>query len=81
VKHTQSYKDLGELIDRNSKNQENIQNKFKNGKISTISIITCGQQDMMKKIEVTMALKLHEKVTTPMVTHNSEAWILTNTDE
>ena len=81
VKHSQSYKYLGEIIDRNGKNQENLQEKLKKAKQSTITIITCGHQDVMKKVEVSTTLNLHEKVTIPMIFHNCESWILTKTDE
>jgi hypothetical protein len=81
IKHSQSYKYLGEIIDRNGKNQENLKEKFKKAKHSTISIITCGQQDVMKKVEVSTTLNLHEKVTVKMILHNSETWVLTKTDE
>ena len=42
VKHSQSYKYPGEIIDRNGKNQENLQEKLTKAKQSTISIVTCG---------------------------------------
>lgn len=81
VKHRTSYKYLGEIVSRNGKNQENIEERSKKVKTSTKCITTISKQEIMRKIEVNTTLKLHETITIPILLHNAETWKLTKTEE
>ena len=80
IHHQNTYKYLGDEIERDGKNGKNIQERFKKIKKSTCSIITCGKSDIMKRIEVKTMIKLHESVNNPILLHNCESWVLTKTD-
>ena len=49
-------------------------------KSATREIMSCGSTDIMKKIELAVCIRLHEKVTIPMMLYNSETWTLTKSD-
>ena len=81
VRHRNLYKYLGEIICRNGKNIENIEERSKKAKTSTKCITTIGKQEIMRKIEINATLKLHETLTIPILLHNCETWCLSKTDE
>ena len=80
IHHNQNYKYLGDIVTRNGSHTDNIAERLKKVKNSTVNIITCGKQEIMRKIEVHTLLKLHEAVTIPTMLHNAESWTLTKTD-
>ena len=72
----QSYKYLGEIIQRDGKNEENLKERFKKVKQAVQGINTCGKARIMKRIEIKALLTLHESVTIPTLLYNSETWPL-----
>ena len=81
IEKCDEYRYLGDWFTPNGTNKVMIEERKKKIKKSTRGIITCGQSDIMKKIEIKTLLELHEKVNVPGLLANAEAWNLTKTDE
>ena len=81
INHQDTYKYLGDIIDRNGRNLRNIEHRLIKVKQSTYSIITCAKNEIMQRIEIQTMLKLHETVNIPVLLHNCESWTLTKTDD
>ena len=67
-----TYTYLGEVIERNGKNEENLNSRFNKLKSAVRAIMTCAKSDIMRNIEMKVLLKLHEAVTMPTLLYNSE---------
>ena len=80
IKTADEYKYLGDIINRNGNNKNNIESRMKKIKQSTAAIIACGNCEIMKQIEIQTLLKLHETVNIPALLTNSESWILNKTE-
>ena len=80
IQHSATYKYLGDIVSRNGSNTDNIEERERKVKFTTVNVITCARQEIMKRIEISILLKLHEAVTIPTMIHNCESWILTGTD-
>ena len=76
ISNCKSYKYLGEIIQRDGRNDENFIARFNKVKATVRAIMTCAKSNIMKKIEMKVILKLHECVTVPTLIYNSETWIL-----
>ena len=74
-----SYKYLGEIISRDGKNDENLEERFKKVKCAVRAINTCGKAKIMRKIEISVLMKLHDAVTLPTLLYDSETWPLNST--
>ena len=53
--------------------------RMKKVKCSVRAINTCGQNKIMKKIEINLLMTLHESVTLPTLLYNAETWPLNAT--
>ena len=74
------YKYLGEIISRDGKSTENLNERENKVKCTVQAIMTCGKSDIMKKIETAVLLKLHDSVTLPALLYGAETWLLTSED-
>ena len=72
------YKYLGEIISRDGKSTENLNERENKVKCTVQAIMTCGKSDIMKKIETAVLLKLHDSVTLPALLYGAETWLLTS---
>ena len=81
IKNCKSYKYLGEIIMRDGKNEENLKARINKVKSVVRAIMTCAKNDIMKRIEMSVILKLHETVTVPTMLYNSETWTLNKTEK
>ena len=81
ISNCKSYKYLGEIIQRDGKNDENLIARFNKVKAAVRAIMTCAKSRIMKKIEMKVILKLHECVTVPTLLYNSETWILSKAEK
>ena len=81
IKSSDTYKYLGDIISRNGTNKQNVEDRTKKVKNSTREIMSCGNADIMKDIELNVCLKLHEIVSIPMLLNNCESWNLTQSDK
>ena len=76
IDETDSYKYLGDLITNDGKNRKNLdlrKNKL-TAAITTINAI--AETDTLRRIETTVLLELHEKITIPILLNNAESWNL-----
>ena len=76
-----SYKHLGEIISRDGKNEANLDDRFKKVKSATRAIKSCGKTRIMRRIEVSVILKLHDAVTLPTLLYGCETWPLNSTSK
>ena len=81
IEKCDQYRYLGDWFTNDGTNKVMIEERRKKIKKSTRAIMTCGQSDIMKQIELKTILELHEKVNVPGLLTNAEAWNLTKTDE
>ena len=75
-----SYKYLGDIIDRNGKNDENLKERFVKLKTTVRAIITCCKSAVMQRIGVRVILQLHEAEKIPSLLFNAEAWTLNKSE-
>ena len=71
-----SYKYLGDAITNDGKNAKNIETRKEKINASTITINTIAESEILSKIETTVLLELHEKVSIPGLLANCESWNL-----
>ena len=76
----ENYKYLGEIINRNGKNDENFKERCNNLKNTVCAITTFCRSDVMKKIAVRAILKLHEAETMAAFLYNAETWTVNKTE-
>ena len=81
IKKCENYKYLGERINRNGKNDENVKERCDKLKSSARSIVTCCKTDVMRKIGMSVILKLYEAEAIPAFLYNSETWTLSKTEK
>ena len=77
----ENYKYLGEIINRNGKNEENIKERVNKLRNTVRAIITCCKSEVMKKIGMKVILKLHETETISAFLYNAETWTLTKSEK
>ena len=77
IGNCKSYKYLGEIISRDGKSVDNLNEREKKVKCTVQAIMTCGKSDIMKRIETNVLIKLHDSVTIPTLLYGSETWLLT----
>ena len=80
IEGADSYKYLGDHINRKGTNNENIKERVGKMKVSTIEIISYGTSSTMKKLKVAMLIELHESISIPSLLNNSESWLLNTTN-
>ena len=81
ISKCENYKYLGERIHRNGRNDDNIKERVDKLKYNARAIVTCCKSDVMKKIGMSVILKLHEAETIPSFLFNAETWTLTKTEK
>ena len=80
IQETNTYKYLGDSITSDGKNTLNIETRGHKIKASTITINTIASNEVLKKVETSVLLELHDKVNIPSLLMNAESWNL-NTGE
>ena len=81
INKCESYKYLGEKINRNGKNEENLKERCDKVKYTARAIVTCCKSEVMRRIGTKVILKLHEAETIPAFLYNSETWTLNKGDK
>ena len=76
IENCESYKYLGEIIQRNGKNDQNLKIRFQKAKAAVRVINTLGKSSVMKKVEMKLIIQLHEAVTLSTLLYNAETWPL-----
>ena len=80
IKETAHYKYLGDIITNDGKISKNIEARGIKLKATTISINTIAASEILNRIETSVLLELHEKISIPGYLTNSETWILNKGD-
>ena len=80
IESCRTYKYLGEEISIDGKNSEILTDRMKKVKSAVMATMTCGRSAVMRKIETSILLKLHETVTLPTLLFNAETWDINNSD-
>ena len=77
------YKYLGDIITSNGKNQKNIEARKSKLLSSTIHITAIGSNEVLRSIQASTLIALHETMNVPKLMINAETWILSkgNTKE
>ena len=81
ISKCESYKYLGERINRNGKNDENLKERCEKVRNSARAIITCCKSEVMGKIGMRVILQLHESETISAFLYNAETWTLTMSEK
>ena len=80
IEGAESYKYLGDVINRKGTNNENIEERVGKMKTSTRGIISYGISSTMRKLKSSMLIELHESISIPSLLNNSESWLLNATN-
>ena len=80
INHAHVYKYLGDLVCRNGKNTTNIDARVSKLKQSTMAIITCSKNEVMKRISAGQLVKLHKTINVASLLYNCESWVLNKTE-
>ena len=80
IEGAETYKYLGDYINRKGTNKENIEERLRKVKLSTREIITYGTSSTMRKLQSRLLIELHETISVPSLLNNSESWLLGKTD-
>ena len=76
IANTDTYTYLGDVITCDGKNTKNIEARKAKLKAATIHINTIAESEVLKKVETSVLLELHEKVNIAKLLTNSESWDL-----
>ena len=77
----ENYKYLGEIIDRNGKNTENIKQRCAKLRSSVRAILTCCKSEVMRKVGMSVLIKLHSAETLSAFLYNAETWTLNKSEK
>ena len=81
IEETADYKYLGDTITQDGKNTENLKSRKVKLQATTIHINTIASSEILNKIETSVLLSLHEKISIPNLLSNSESWCLNKGDQ
>ena len=70
------YKYLGDIITSDGKNQKNIEARKSKLISSTIHITSIGSNEVLRGIQASTLITLHEIMNVPKLMINAETWIL-----
>ena len=76
IEEADSYKYLGDLITNDGKNIKNLEQRKNKITAATTTINAIAETEVMRKIETTILIKLHETITIPILLNNAESWNL-----
>ena len=80
IKETSTYRYLGDHISSDGKNATNIESRKTKTQATTININSIASTEILRKIETSVLLDLHDKVTIPGLIANAESWSLLKTE-
>ena len=80
IKETDKYKYLGDIITSDGKNERNIEARKNKVTASIVSLNTIAASDVLRRIETTVLLELHDKIILSALLTNAEAWTLNITN-
>ena len=80
IEETTTYKYLGDIVSNDGKNTKNIEARKTKTQTTTINVNSIASTEVLRKIETSVLLELHEKITIPGLLANAESWCLTKTE-
>ena len=80
IKETDSYKYLGDIVTSDGKNEKNIEARKNKATASIVTINTIAAADVLRRIETSVLLELHDKIILSALLTNAEAWTLNSTN-
>ena len=80
IEETTTYRYLGDHISNDGKNKKNIEARKTKTLATTININSIASTEVLRKIETSVLLELHDKVTIPGLLANAESWSLLKTE-
>ena len=80
IDETTAYKYLGDVISSDGKNVKNIEARKVKTLATTININSIASTEVLRKIETSVLLELHEKITIPGLLANAESWSRSKSD-
>ena len=80
IEETKTYKYLGDHITNDGKNIENIEARKTKTQATAININSIASTEVLRNIESSVLLELHEKITIPGLVANAESWTLSKTE-
>ena len=81
IESAEDYKYLGDIIQRNGTNGKNLEARKQKVMKAMRAVKSCARNEIMRKIENQIILRLHDAVIVPTILTNSESWTLTKSDE
>ena len=80
IQETTQYRYLGDEVTNDGKNAENIKSRKQKIQATTATINTIASSEVISKVESTVLLELHERITIPALLNNCESWVLNKTE-
>ena len=80
IEETDTYRYLGDHISSDGKNKSNIEARKMKTQATTININAIASTEVLRKMETTVLLELHDKVTIPGLLANAESWSFLKTE-
>ena len=80
INETTTYKYLGDVISSDGKNMKNIESRKTKTYATTININSIASTEVLRRIETSVLIELHDKITIPGLLANAESWSLSKTE-
>ena len=80
INEATSYKYLGDIITSDGKNIKNIESRKSKTYATTININSIASTEVLRRIETSVLIELHDKITIPGLLANAESWSLSKTE-
>ena len=76
IQEATTYRYLGDIISNDGKYTKNIESRKVKTQATTININSIASTEILRKIETSVLLELHNKITIPGLLANAESWSL-----
>ena len=76
IEETASYKYLGDVITNDGRNGKNLKARQNNSLITTVTINSIAESEVMRNIGTRVLIEMHEKKNLSGILTNAESWIL-----
>ena len=81
IQENSKYKYLGDIGTSDNKNTANLQSRSTKLQATTTTINTIASSEVLSKIETSVLLELHEKISIASLLTNAESWNLSKGEE
>ena len=80
IEEMDHYKYLGDIVTNDGRNIKNIESRKNKVFSTTIGINAIAGTDVLRRLETTVLLELHEKMVIPALLANAETWVLNKSE-